>query len=163
MTADQPAPVAGDRSAASPLREAALGGIFLLLGVVLLILARSIELPTRAMAVSPRIWPEMLAYGIMGLSVVQIVSAFVRTPREDEDAQEPATRTGVLRVAGFVLATVVFGILWYYVHFLVSATVFVAALTLIAGGRGVKDLVLFPAGMTVVLYALFALLLKVPV
>ncbi|MFE0593063.1 tripartite tricarboxylate transporter TctB family protein [Micromonospora echinospora] len=162
MTADQPAPVAGDRSAASPLREAALGGIFLLLGVVLLILARSIELPARAMAVSPRIWPEMLAYGIIGLSVVQLVSAFVHT-RADEDEQEPATRTGVLRVVGFVLATVAFGVLWYYVHFLVSATVFVAALTLIAGGRGVKDLVLFPAGMTVVLYALFALLLKVPV
>ncbi|WP_416904845.1 tripartite tricarboxylate transporter TctB family protein [Micromonospora echinospora] len=162
MTADQPAPVAGDRSAASPLREAALGGIFLLLGVVLLILARSIELPARAMAVSPRIWPEMLAYGIIGLSVVQLVGAFVRT-RADEDEQEPATRTGVLRVAGFVLATVAFGVLWYYVHFLVSATVFVAALTLIAGGRGVKDLVLFPVGMTVVLYALFALLLKVPV
>ncbi|XTZ15034.1 tripartite tricarboxylate transporter TctB family protein [Micromonospora echinospora] len=162
MTADRPAPVAGDRSAASPLREAALGGIFLLLGVVLLILARSIELPARAMAVSPRIWPEMLAYGIMALSVLQIVSAFVHT-RADEDEQEPATRTGVLRVAGFVLATFAFGLLWYYVHFLVSAMIFIAALTWIAGGRGIKDLVLFPAGMTVVLYALFALLLKVPV
>jgi hypothetical protein len=163
MSADQPAPVAGDRSAASPLREAALGGVFLLLGVVFLVLARSIELPQRAMAVSPRIWPEALAYGIMGLSVIQIVSAFVRTPREDEDAPEPATRIGVLRVAGFVLATFAFGALWYYVHFLVSALIFIAALTWIAGGRGIKDLGLFPAGITVVLYALFALLLKVPV
>ncbi|BCL17947.1 tripartite tricarboxylate transporter TctB family protein [Micromonospora sagamiensis] len=163
MTADQPAPVAGDRSAASPLREAALGGIFLLLGAVLLVLARSIELPQRALAVSPRIWPEVLAYGIMGLSVIQIVSSFVRAPRADEDPPEPVTRIGILRVAGFILATLAFGVLWYYVHFLVSAMIFVAALTWIAGGRGIKDLVLFPAGITVVLYALFALLLKVPV
>ncbi|OZV75702.1 hypothetical protein CA850_28095 [Micromonospora echinospora] len=162
MSADQPAPVAGDRSAASPLREAALGGVFLLLGVVFLVLARSIELPQRAMAVSPRIWPEALAFGIIGLSVIQIVASFVRTPR-DEEQPEPATRIGVLRVAGFVLATFAFGVLWYYVHFLVSAMIFIAGLTWIAGGRGIKDLVLFPAGITVVLYALFALLLKVPV
>ncbi|SCL23296.1 Tripartite tricarboxylate transporter TctB family protein [Micromonospora pallida] len=162
MSADQPAPVAGDRSAASPLREAALGGVFLLLGVVFLVLARSIELPQRAMAVSPRIWPEALAFGIIGLSVIQIVASFVRTPR-DEEQPEPATRIGVLQVAGFVLATFAFGVLWYYVHFLVSAMIFIAGLTWIAGGRGIKDLVLFPAGITVVLYALFALLLKVPV
>ncbi|WDZ83364.1 tripartite tricarboxylate transporter TctB family protein [Micromonospora cathayae] len=164
MTTTHPAPDAGDRSAASPLREAALGGVFLLVGVVLLVLARSIELPQRVMAVSPRIWPEMLAYGIIGLSVLQIVGSVVRPARDDtDDETEPATRIGILRVAGFVLATAAFGVLWYYVHFLVSATVFIAALTWIAGGRGVKDLVLFPAGVTAVLYVLFALLLKVPV
>ncbi len=66
-------------------------------------------------------------------------------------------------MTGFVLAILAFGLLWYYVHFLVSATIFVAALTWIAGGRGVKDLAVFPVVITVVLYGLFALLLKVPV
>lgn len=160
MTDIHPAPE-GDRGAASPWREAAPAVVFLVLGAVLLVLARSIELPTRATAVSPRIWPEALAIGIIGLSVVQIVLAFVVAPKGTED--EPATRMGILRVTGFVLATFAFGLLWYYVHFLVSALVFVAALTWVAGGRGVKDLLLFPAAITVVLYALFALLLRVPV
>jgi hypothetical protein len=159
-THTHPAPQ-GDHGAASPWREAALGVVFLVLGVVILLLARSIELPQRALAVSPRIWPEALGIGIIGLSALQIVAAFVSTPKRDD--AEPATRVGMLRVGGFVLATLAFGVLWYYVHFLVSGMLFVAALTWIAGGRGIKDLVLFPAGITVVLYALFAILLRVPV
>ncbi|TYC00259.1 tripartite tricarboxylate transporter TctB family protein [Micromonospora sp. WP24] len=160
MTAAHPTPE-GDRTAASPWREAAVGGVFLALGVVILVLARAIELPDRALAVSPRIWPEALGTGIIALSVLQIVLAFLATPKRDD--VEPATRVGVLRVVGFVLAALAFGLLWYYIHFLVSGMVFVAALTWIAGGRGIKDLILFPAGITVVLYALFALLLRVPV
>ncbi|HEY0700771.1 MAG TPA: tripartite tricarboxylate transporter TctB family protein [Micromonospora sp.] len=160
MTDVHPTPE-GDPGAVPRWREAAPGMVFLALGVVILLLARSIELPDRALAVSPRIWPEALGIGIIGLSVIQIVTAFVATPVRDE--VEPATRVGILRVVGFVLATFAFGLLWYYVHFLVSGMVFVAALAWIAGGRGIKDLVLFPAGITVVLYALFALLLRVPV
>ncbi|KXK63457.1 hypothetical protein AWW66_02640 [Micromonospora rosaria] len=156
-------PIQGDSGAASRWREAAPGAICLVLGAVLLWLARSIELPTRVMAVSPRIWPEALAFGIMGLSVLQIVLAFVRTPEADDDEDEgPVVRSGIVRVVGFVVATVAFGFLWYFVHFLVSGLVFVAALTWIAGGRGLKDLVLFPAGVTVVIYVLFGLLLRVP-
>ncbi|MFI5490733.1 tripartite tricarboxylate transporter TctB family protein [Micromonospora echinaurantiaca] len=160
MTHTHPVPQ-GDHSAASPWREAALGGVFLVLGVVILVLARSIELPGRALAVSPRIWPESLGIGMIGMSVLQIVSVFISAPKGDD--LEPATRVGVLRVAGFVLATLAFGVLWYYIHFLASGMVFVAALTWIAGGRGIKDLILFPAGITVVLYALFAIVLRVPV
>jgi hypothetical protein len=146
---------------ASPWREAALGLVFLAVGIVLLVLARAIELPQRPTAVSPRIWPEILGIGIIALSVLQVVAAFVTTAASDEN--EPATRLGVHRVVGFVLAIVAFGVLWYYVHFLVSGFGLVAGLTWIVGGRGIKDLVLFPAVITVVLYALFALLLKVPI
>jgi putative tricarboxylic transport membrane protein len=147
---------------ASPWREAAVGVVFLLVGAVLLGLARAIEVPDRPLSVSPRIWPEALGIGIVGLSILQIVMSFVRTPKPDDDL-EPTTRVGLMRVGGFVLAILAFGLLWYYVHFLVSATLFVAALTWIAGGRGVKDLAVFPVVITVVLYGLFALLLKVPV
>jgi putative tricarboxylic transport membrane protein len=148
------------RRAASPVREAALGLVFLVIGVVVLVLARAIELPQRSTAVSPRIWPEALAIGLIGLSALQVVVAFVSTP--DADDLEPTTRRGVLRVVGFVGCVLAFGLLWYYVHFLLSGFVLVAALTWVAGGRGVKDLVLFPAVIVAVLYALFALLLKVP-
>ncbi|WP_249412449.1 tripartite tricarboxylate transporter TctB family protein [Micromonospora endophytica] len=103
------------------------------------------------------------------MSVLQIVLAFVTTPRaataktaDDDDEEGPASRSGIVRVVGFVAATVAFGLLWYYLHFLVSGLVFVAALTWVAGGRGIKDLLLFPAGVTVVIYVLFGLLLRVP-
>ena len=153
--------VDGRSGAASPWREAALGLVFLAVGLVLYGLARAIELPQRPTAVSPRIWPEMLGIGIILLSVLQIVAAFVTTPAADEN--EPATHLGVLRVVGCVLAVVAFGALWYYVHFLVSGFLLVVGLTWVAGGRGVRDLALFPAVITVVLYTLFAVLLKVPV
>ncbi|MFI7025505.1 tripartite tricarboxylate transporter TctB family protein [Micromonospora sp. NPDC049900] len=157
-------PIQGDHGAAARWRAAAPGMVFLVLGAVFLWLARSIELPARALAVSPRIWPETLAIGIIGLSALQIVLAFVTTPAvaDDEDEEEPATRSGIVRVVGFVAATLAFGVLWYYLHFLVSGLIFVAALTWIAGGRGVKDLLVFPAGVTVVIYGLFGLLLRVP-
>jgi hypothetical protein len=151
----------GEHAPTERWREVAPGAVFLVLGAVILVLARSIELPDRAMAVSPRIWPEVLGIGIMALSVTQIVAAFV-APRRG-DAEEPADRPGVFRVLGFVLATLAFGVLWYYVHFLVSGFLFGVTLTWIAGGRGLKDLLLFPAGITVVLYTLFALLLRVPI
>jgi putative tricarboxylic transport membrane protein len=148
--------------ATSRRREVGLGVVFLAVGTLVLALAHAIELPDRALSVSPRIWPEALGVGIMALSVLQIVRSFVR-PAADDDDLEPTTRVGRLRVVGFVLAVVAFGPLWYFVHFLVSATLLVAALTWIAGGRGLKDLLLFPVGITVLLYGLFALLLKVPV
>jgi putative tricarboxylic transport membrane protein len=156
----EPLSLEGQRRAASPPREAALGLVFLVLGIVVLILARAIELPQRSTAVSPRIWPEALAIGLIGLSALQVVVAFAATP--DADEQEPTTRTGVLRVAGFVGALLAFGVLWYYVNFLLSGFALVAALTWVAGGRGLKDLVVFPAVIVAILYALFALLLKVP-
>jgi putative tricarboxylic transport membrane protein len=161
MTVSEPV-VDGRSRAASPWREAALGLVFLALGAIVWVLARGIELPQRPSAVSPRIWPEALGIGIVGLSVLQLVLAFVRTPAPDED-QEPVTRIGIRRVVGFVLVVLAFGVLWYYVHFLLSGFVLVAALTWVAGGRGPKDLVLFPAVIVAVLYGLFALLLKVPV
>lgn len=153
---------ADDPGPASPLREAALGAVFLVCGVVLFALARSLELPDRPLSVSPRIWPTALGIGMIGLSLVQIVLSFRRPTKQDDDL-EPTTRVGLLRVAGFVLAVLAFGALWYYVHFLISATLLVAALTWIAGGKGVKDLLAFPVGITVLLYLLFAVLLKVPV
>ena len=128
----------------------------------MLVLARGIELPQRPTAVSPRIWPEILGIGIIGLSALQLVLAFVRAPAPDEDL-EPVTRIGIRRVVGFVGVVLAFGVLWYYVHFLLSGFVLVAALTWVAGGRGLRDLVLFPAVIVAVLYGLFALLLKVPV
>ncbi len=155
-------PVDGRSGAASPWREAALGLVFLALGATVWVLARAIELPQRATAVSPRIWPEILGIGIVGLSLLQIVLAFVRTPAPDDDT-EPVTRIGLRRVVGFVAVVLAFGLLWYYVHFLLSGFALVGALTWVAGGRGVKDLLLFPAVVVAVLYGLFALLLKVPV
>jgi putative tricarboxylic transport membrane protein len=160
MTQSQP--VDGRSGAASPWREAALGLVFLALGVAVWVMARGIELPQRPTAVSPRIWPEILGLGIAAFSVLQLVLAFVRTPDRDED-EEPVTRIGIRRVIGFVVVILAFGLLWYYVHFLLSGFALVAALTWVAGGRGVKDLVLFPAVIVAVLYGLFALLLKVPV
>jgi putative tricarboxylic transport membrane protein len=152
--------VDGHPGVASPVREAALGLVFLVFGVVYLVLARGLALPQRSTAVSPRIWPEALALGVIALSALQIVVAFVATP--DADDLEPTTRVGVLRVAGFIGCVLAFGVLWYYVHFLISGFALVVALTWVSGGRGIRDLVVFPAVIVAVLYVLFALLLKVP-
>lgn len=163
VTTAQPAPES-EPGPVARWREAGPGVVFLALGIAVLVLARAIEVPDRALAISPRIWPEALGVGIIGMSAVQILAAFTgRAGRAGGDGEQPATRVGVLRVAGFVLAALAFGVLWYYIHFLVSGLIFVATLTWLAGGRGVKDLILFPAGITVVIYALFGLLLKVPI
>lgn len=145
---------------ASPWGEATLGAIATLLGLAIFLWAQSIPLGERPTAVSPRIWPESLGIGIMLLAMWLIVSAWRRPTSDDEPM--PVTRAGLLRVTGFVLTVLAFGVLWYYVHFLVSAAVLVAALTFIAGGRGWKPVIGFPIVISAVLYALFGLLLKVP-
>ncbi|GAB3212593.1 tripartite tricarboxylate transporter TctB family protein [Marinactinospora thermotolerans] len=136
----------------------ALAGVAL--GVTTLALSTQIPDGAASVRFSPRWWPDALAFLLIGLGVVHAVLSWV-TGGTDE-APEPATRAGAIRLVAILSAIVGYGVLWYFVDFRVSTTVLFVALTYIAGGRGWKALLLFPVVTTMVLYLLFGVLLRVP-
>lgn len=128
------------------------------LGIVLL--AQAVDEPNVATSFSPRWWPVSLGVLTILLSLGVGIKEAVR-PSTNETVESTA-RGGALKLMLVLAAVIAYGFLWYYVDFRVSTFLFVAALVLILGGRGWRAWLLFPALCMIVLYALFGLLLKVP-
>ncbi|MFC3997423.1 tripartite tricarboxylate transporter TctB family protein [Nocardiopsis sediminis] len=148
-------------TAPSRLRELAPAAAGAGLAAAALLLTGQIDQgPETAGMIGPRWWPETLAFTLLGLSALHAALAW-RRPAPG-DAPDPATREGVLRLVAMAAAIVGYGVLWYFIHFLVSTTVLVAALTYLGGGRGWRALLAFPVVTTVVLYVLFGVVLRVP-
>jgi len=80
----------------------------------------------------------------------------------EEDGPGSATRQGAWRLATMLASIAGYGVLWYFVDFRVSTAILFVALTWLGGGRGWKALILFPIGVTAILYLLFGVLLRVP-
>jgi hypothetical protein len=150
---------AAPRSRARRLVGPAAG---LAVGVLILALAQTIAEPAIATSLSPRWWPEILGALVCALSIgVGIKEALVAPAADDDEGDEP-TRLGMLRVALALAVIVGYGVLWYFVDFRIATLGLVAGLVAVIGGRGWKALILFPVIVTALLYAIFALLLKVP-
>ncbi|MFC4564835.1 tripartite tricarboxylate transporter TctB family protein [Nocardiopsis mangrovi] len=153
-----PAPAGRGPSRLRELVPAAAGAA---LAAAALLLAGQIDQGPESAGIGPRWWPEVLAFTLLGLSVLHAALAW-RRPAAAGDAPDPATREGALRLVAMLATVVGYGVLWYFIHFLVSTAVLVAALAYLGGGRGWKALIAFPAVTTAVLYVLFGVLLRVP-
>ncbi len=132
----------------------------ILTGTVLL-LARSIEMRVDIAGMNPRSWPTFLGGLGLALSLILLITAIAKSPAP-RDEIEPATRTGWFKLLLTVAATIAFIVVWPLLGFVVTAPVFIALVTAIAGGRGIRSLLIYPVIMAAVIYALFNLLLKVP-
>lgn len=126
-----------------------------------LLLASAIELRLDQPGMTPRSWPTFLGALGLGLSLILLVTALVKAPRPNDDI-ESTTRAGWAKLLLALAATIVFIVVWPLTAFVVAAPVFVAAVTAIGGGRGIRALVIYPVVMTGALYAMFNLLLRVP-
>jgi hypothetical protein len=134
----------------------------LAVGGTVLLLTQNIAEPDIATGLSPRWWPGILGGTICLLSIgVAIKDQLVTADKSDDELMKP-TRLGMIRVAAVIAAAIGYGVLWYFLDFRIATFVLVAGLAFIIGGRGWRALVLFPFVVSLVLYALFVLLLKVP-
>lgn len=133
----------------------------LALGCLLLLLTQHITEPDIATGLSPRWWPGILGAIICLLSVGVAIKDQVSEGKSGDELTA-ATRLGMIRVAAVIAAAFGYGVLWYFLDFRVATFVLVAGLSYIIGGRGWRALLLFPFLVSLVLYALFVLLLKVP-
>lgn len=133
----------------------------LAVGAVLLLLTQNVSEPDIATGLSPRWWPGILGGIICLLSVGVAIKDQVSADKSGDELTTP-TRLGIIRVAAVIAAAFGYGVLWYFLDFRVATFVLVAGLSFIIGGRGWRALLLFQFVVSLVLYALFVLLLKVP-
>ena len=125
-----------------------------------LLLANAIELRLELPGLTPRSWPTFLGALGLALSLILLITALVKAPGPSDN--ESTTRAGWIKLLLAVAATIAFIVVWPLTAFVVAAPVFVSAVTAIGGGRGIRALVIYPVVMTGALYAMFNLLLRVP-
>lgn len=130
-------------------------------GALLLLLTQYVQEPDIATGLSPRWWPGILGGIICLLSIGVAIKDQVSADKSGDELTAP-TRLGTIRIVVVMAAALGYGLLWYFLDFRIATFVFVASLSFIIGGRGWRALLLFPFVVSLVLYALFVLLLKVP-
>lgn len=145
-------------------RKINVRGLFVALGVTLIggaamWSANALDLSAADGSIGPGWWPTVLG-GLLVAGAVAIGVVALRRP--DPVPEDRVNAHGLGRLGAVVAAIVLYGIGWYYFHFLLVTVVFLSALLFVTGGRGLKALVVFPVLTAAVLYGLFGLLLRVP-
>lgn len=129
--------------------------------IAVLVLSGGIESQVDAGGVSPQWWPRTLAVVALVISVALLVVAVSRAPFARDDLNR-TTAAGWRRVLVTAAASVLFIVAWDTVGFVVGCPLYLAALMALYGKRGLMALVVFPVVTTAGLYAMFHLLLRVP-
>lgn len=174
-----PESIPDDAYVAPPSRrlELVIASASVALSALVVYLASHIAVRHETGGVDPRWWPTVLGSVALTLSLLLLVVAIVRPPFDREDVTS-ATRRGWIRCVAAMALSCVFIALWStlsfsftvglpglrltFTAFIVVLPLYVAGLVAMFGGRGLKALVVFPAIVSVVIYVLFHLLLKVP-
>jgi hypothetical protein len=154
----------GAGTAVSQSRGRALVGPLCGIAAGALVIALSQTIPVDGVdsQFSPRWWPQISGAAVILFSLAAAVRDGLR-PQSSGGAVEAGTTRGAIRVALVFLAVAAYGAAWFLFDFRVVTVLLLAALVAIGGGRGWKALVLFPLAVTLVLWLLFGLLLRVPV
>jgi hypothetical protein len=110
----------------------------------------------------PRWWPTAIALISLAMSIALTVIAFARPPFE-RDGVETAQRSGWHRLVATLILETAFVVAWYLTgNFVIPAVIMLAAMLAVYGNRNWLKLVAFPILTVALIYALFHLLLKIP-
>ncbi|OZC84310.1 hypothetical protein CH304_17875 [Rhodococcus sp. 15-649-1-2] len=148
-----------DRPPNSKAYECTIGIVVVAVGVAVYFASASIDIAREGQQFGPRWWPTALAVSMVAIGLVLITSALLTRISSDEPS---ITKSGTVALAATLAAIVVYGFAWQYFDFRVVTVILLAAITAVSGGRGIKALVLFPIVTTLILWAIFGLLLRVP-
>lgn len=125
------------------------------------VLALSAGITDRGGGIGPRFWPDMLAWGLIGLGVLLVFTNVLRGVRPSDIPDDMSWRgIGQMVLTGLVLVgyLLLFNVLQFWLITLVVTFV----LLVIYGIRNWKVLVFLPVIIGVILHILFIVLLKVP-
>ncbi|WP_159623046.1 tripartite tricarboxylate transporter TctB family protein [Ruania rhizosphaerae] len=157
-----PAPENQALVAGSSRRLEIICAVIAIVGSALLVFAaQQIEVRNETGGIDPRWWPTVLGAAALAFGVVLAAVAVLRPPFS-RDELESATRAGWVRLAVSVAIAMVYLVLWPWTGYLIATLPMLVVLTWLFGGRGWKTLAVFPVVMTAFTYALFHLVLKVP-
>ncbi|GAB3707127.1 tripartite tricarboxylate transporter TctB family protein [Mariniluteicoccus flavus] len=169
LTPDAPDPVASEgvpgveiaSAPPSPTMEKAVAAVVLLFGAAMFAGARSIVVRNETGGIDPRWWPSAIAIGILASGAWMMFNAVTR--RRGERDVDPVGASGLIQMVVTAVMTAVILVLWQVgLSFLVLAPAYLIVLNWMYGLRTWKSLLLFPAAITLILYLVFQLLLKVP-
>ncbi len=147
-------------AAPSPVMEKAVAAGSLLLGLAMLVGARSIHVRAETGGLDPRAWPTGIAIGV--LVAAGWVTFNALTHRRGERDVDRSTRRGWAQVAITVALTALVLVLWQLgLSFLLLGGLYLVALNWVYGLRTWRSLLLFPAVIVVILYVVFMLVLGV--
>lgn len=149
--------------AASPSRslEIASACVCLVLSALLLFFARGIDLSIDSGGLSPQWWPTMLAWAGVALALAMLAMSIAGRPVDRSDLENPSG-VGKKTVPIVVLVSITFVALWTIADFRLACLVYLVVLAWVLGCRGWRALILFPVGITALIYVLFHALLRVP-
>lgn len=126
---------------------------------------QSTMLPTRsADPLGPAAYPKMLAVAMILFAILHVVVSYFRRLRlaeEEDPLQGRARLMGNLRIVGVVVATAAYTLLMEPLGYVISSFLYLAAIPAIVGERSVRGIAVSSILLTVVLFALFVMLLHV--
>ncbi|MGO2092787.1 tripartite tricarboxylate transporter TctB family protein [Microbacterium gubbeenense] len=151
---------AGETSTpASRPREFVIAGIVGALGILTFVLTSAMHVANTSSTPTPKWWPTILGCCLVAGGIALAAQAILKvTPLEEPTI----TRSGVGTLLLFSAMIVAYGFVWYYIDFRVVTPFLICGMVFVAGGRGFKALVIFPIVVMLILYGLFAMLLRVP-
>ncbi|MGA9872953.1 MAG: tripartite tricarboxylate transporter TctB family protein [Rhodococcus sp. (in: high G+C Gram-positive bacteria)] len=150
---------ATDRAPNSRLYEIATGIVVIAFGVGVYFAAAAIEVGREGQSFGPRWWPTALSIAMVVIGLILIVQAILERITSDEP---PITKSGGVVLVATLALIAAYGFAWQFFDFRAVTIFLLAGLVAVAGGRGVKALVIFPVVTTFLLWSIFGLLLQVP-
>ncbi|MFC0531429.1 tripartite tricarboxylate transporter TctB family protein [Phytohabitans kaempferiae] len=125
------------------------------IGLAVLVLVQTSDLPRSSDIGGPGsgLWPQLLAVFIL---VMAAVIALRHRRAGTDDEQAPVRPDGLLRILVAALLVILYGVAWQYLHFVIVTPLLIAGLSYVLGLRSWPALTLFPVGVSLVLYGLFA-------
>jgi len=143
----------------APLMERVVAAVVTLLGAAMLFGARGITVRNETGGIDPRWWPTVIAVGIIAMGLWMLYNAVFTTVERTVD---PAQRQGWISVFATVGGLVAMVILWsLHVPFLILAPLFLIGTNWVYGLRRWTTLLLFPGIITLLIFLIFRLMLKV--
>jgi hypothetical protein len=139
--------------------EIAIGIAVGAVGAACLMLSSQIVVARDVSAFGPRWWPTALSITMIVIGLALVIQAVVSRVSSTEP---PMTRSGAYTLTATVAGIVGYGIAWQYLDFRAVTVLLLVGLVYLFGGRGIKALLVFPAVTTLILWAIFGLLLRVP-
>lgn len=147
----------------SPLRnqETLLGATLLVLAILVFVgVVNFKNTAENYRALPPSFFPNILVGVMVVLSLALLVRGWRNAP--SPIFKQSVKRSNVLRVVGLMALLVVFIVLLQYVGFAISSFLFVLSLQLVLGERRPVRLFALAISVTLVMYVVFVLLLRVP-
>lgn len=139
--------------------ERVVAAVVTLLGAAMLFGARGITVRNETGGIDPRWWPTVIAVGIIAMGLWMLYNAVFTTIERTVD---PAQRQGWISVFATVGGLVAMVILWWlHVPFLILAPLFLIGTNWVYGLRRWTTLLLFPGVITLLIFLVFKLMLKV--